>query len=193
MHTTAQVPPVMVGPSPDDPPGCCVPGCSEAEAPGAFGVCHQHRRQELEAQASSDQAHDIELEVALCRLEAEAEDRAQAERIAELRRQRERETWAHDRQRHDRRVAGVLRAILRQFEDDIANGRDRNGALTGAAWAVGRLVAGGEVAEDRGRLELLDMARAVGLHEAEALGVIRRRFAAARKSPRILEHRQRAA
>jgi len=195
MHKSAPpVPPGKIGPAPDaeHQKECGVPGCSASPGPGTCGVCAEHRAQELEAQLDADQLLALEVELAVIRGEEAQAERQQAERLAELRRERERSTWARDRDVHEKRVAGVMRAVLRQFEADIANGRDRNGALTGAAWAVGRLVAGGEVAEESGRAELLDMAAAVALSEHEARGVIRRRFAAAQKSPRMLEHRRAA-
>ena len=195
MHKPAQsVPPGKIGLTPDaeHPKECGVPGCSASLGPSTCGVCAEHRAQELAAQCDADQLLALDVELAVIRGEEAQAERQHAERLAELRRERERSTWARDRDVHERRVAGVMRAVLHQFEADIANGRERNGALLGAAWAVGRLVAGGEVAEESGRAELLDMAAAVGLPKGEARGVIRRRFAAARKSPRILEDRRAA-
>lgn len=180
----------MVGPASDELSGTCmVPGCSRRQGFAAGGVCNEHREQELEAASSVAQLYALEVELERIRRDEELENARRAERLAELRRQRERETWARDRELHERRVAGVLRAILRGFEADVERGRDRNSSLMGAAWAVGRLVAGGEVEEGRGRDELLDMARAVGIPPGEARGVIRRRFAKAANAPRILEER----
>lgn len=180
----------MVTRAPDELPGACnVPGCTRPHGVATGGVCDEHRAEELEAAASVAQLYELELELERIQRDEELKNQRQAERLAELMRERERSSWGQDRELHERRVAGVLRAILGGFEADVGRGRSRNEALTGAAWAVGRLVAGGEVEEDRGRAELLSVARAAEIPELEATGVIRRRFAAARKAPRVLEER----
>jgi len=156
---------------------CAVPRCQEL--PVTFGVCSAHW---LEADEAAHGAERIEDELRQIRAdEAAAEDR----RLVELERARARRPAFDD----SRKADGILNKICDRYWNDAAKG-GRNNALAGAAWAAGRLVAGGELPEKPTTERLVTEAVASGLSWREAMDVVRGQFRHAAKSPRVLERSQ---
>ena len=169
--------------------GCGVPGCDNPADPAAFGVCLEHRAEELGAERNQvfgrtydDLIHEWRT-VELDKLEH------MRKIAAEARRKREQQWW---RDTSYRRGRAVLMLIVKKFGEEVAQGRGRNEALTAAAWATGRLVAGREIEGGDAWAELTIAAKEVGLKPGEARGVIRRQFAKARQQPRVLAERRAA-
>ena len=143
-----------------------------------FGVCSAHW---LEADEAAHGAERIEDELRQIRAdEAAAEDR----RLVDLERARARRPAFDD----SRKADGILNKICDRYWNDAAKG-GRNNALAGAAWAAGRLVAGGELPEKPTTERLVTEAVASGLPRSEAMDVVRGQFRHAAKSPRVLTHR----
>jgi len=155
---------------------CHVPHC-HADAL-LQGVCQEHW---IEADEAAHGAERIEAELAAIRADAAAE----AHRVRQL------VTAAASRRNpmhgHDR-AQRILDAIITRFYSDAAQG-GRNNALAGAAWAAGRLVAGGELPEKPTTERLVTEAVASGLSWREAMDVVRGQFRHAAKSPRVLERK----
>lgn len=171
------------------PTECGVPSCDNPAHPCAWGVCLEHRSEEVAAQRNLDFGRDYDDMIHEFRRAEADEARRLQQQAAERLKQRKREPWSDSSDRHGR---AILRQIIQQFGEDVRSGRSRNEALVAASWAAGRLVAGHELGEADTRRDLLDAARAVDLPEHEARGVIRRRFVAAQKQPRVLEDRRAA-
>jgi len=155
---------------------CSVPQCHADVA--MQGVCSAHW---LEADEAANGAEQIEDELRQIRADgAAAEDR----RLVEIERARARRPAFDD----SRKADGILNKICDRYWNDAAQG-GRNNALAGAAWAAGRLVAGGELEEKAAGQRLVTEAVASGLPLREAMDVVRGQFRHAEKSPRMLTHR----
>ena len=87
------------------------------------------------------------------------------------------------------RVQRIVDAIVSRFWSEASEESGRNQALAGAAWAIGRLVAGGEVADDQARAMLIAEGVKAGLPWAEARDTVAGQMRRARVNPRVLERR----
>ena len=156
---------------------CAVPECQELSV--TFGVCQAHW---LEADEAVHGADRIEAELRAVRAE---------EAVAEERRARELEAARARRAMAPADNAGerILDRIVDKFWNEAAQA-GRNNALAGAAWAAGRLVAGGELEREPTVRRLVTDGVAAGLPLREALGVVRGQVARAKTKPRVLEHSQ---
>lgn len=154
---------------------CGVPSCEERVV--LEGVCSAHW---LEADEAVNGAARCEAAI----LEQRAVDQARAqkdrERVKEAARMR---VLDKDRDRGDR----VLTKIVERFWAEAGAESGRNRALAGAAWAAGRLVAGGELNEDSVTRDLVAEGVAAGLPAHEAKYVVARQMQRARAQPRALE------
>ena len=153
---------------------CAVPQCEEQET--MEGVCTAHW---LEADEAVHGATRIEAAIAEQREVDQAraaEDREQLKEAARLR--------ALDPQ-HDR-VDRVLGKIVERFWQEASSESGRNRALAGAAWAAGRLVAGGELDEARAVQVLVHEGHASGLPSHECTYVVKKQITRARTRPRAL-------
>jgi hypothetical protein len=81
----------------------------------------------------------------------------------------------------------VLDGELHQLR--TATSGTRNHSLNRAAFAIGQIVAGGELDERHARLELLNAALAIGLPEPEARQTLDSGFRAGTREPRSAPHR----
>jgi hypothetical protein len=81
----------------------------------------------------------------------------------------------------------VLHGELEQLRTTTPGTRNR--ALNRAAFAVGQIVAGGELNERHARLELLGAALAIGLPEPEARQTLDSGFTAGAREPRSAPRR----
>ena len=81
----------------------------------------------------------------------------------------------------------LLRGELNQLR--LAKAGSRNHSLNRAAFAVGQVVAGGELEEAHARSELLRLALSIGLPEPEARQTIDSGFTAGAREPRSAPHR----
>ncbi len=155
---------------------CHVPHCP-ADAT-MQGVCSSHW---LEADEANHGADRLEAELRQVRADEQAAERR---RIALLKEASRRRTVNPSDQRAER----ILDAIVSRFYQE-ATDAGRNNALAGAAWAAGRLVAGGELAEKPAADRLVTEGVAAGLPWREAKEVVRGQFRHATKNPRVLERR----
>jgi len=142
------------------------------------GVCSAHW---LEADEAAHGAERIEAELLAIRSEA---------LVAEERRQRELEEARARRavDPFDRPGEKILNRIVDRFWADAAQG-GRNNALAGAAWAAGRLVAGGELGQEETTRRLVTEATQAGLPWREAQDVVRGQIARAKAKPRVLKRK----
>jgi hypothetical protein len=153
---------------------CAVPSCQQPTT--MEGVCTAHWLEADEAvngAARLDAAIAEQHEVDQARA---AEDRERLKEAARLR--------ALDPQ-HDR-VDRVLDKIVERFWQEASAESGRNRALAGAAWAAGRLVAGGELDEARAVQVLVHEGHASGLPSHECTYVVKKQIARARTRPRAL-------
>jgi hypothetical protein len=155
---------------------CHVPNC-HADAI-MQGVCSSHWLQADEATRGADR-----LEAEMRQVRAD-EDAAERRRIALLKEAARRRAVNPS----DRRAERILDAIVARFYQE-ATDAGRNNALAGAAWAAGRLVAGGELAEKTAADRLVAEGVAAGLPAREAKDVVRGQFRHATRNPRVLERR----
>ena len=154
---------------------CAVPLCEEQVT--MEGVCSAHWLEADEVahgaarlDAALEEAHQLQRE-------KERRERAHLERMARLR------ELAPDRDRQDR----VFRRIVDKFWQEAAGESGRNRALAGAAWAAGRLVAGGELDGAEVTNTLISEGERCGLPHHEAKYVVTRQMERARQRPRALE------
>lgn len=155
---------------------CAVPLCPMDAV--MQGVCSSHW---LEADEAAHGAERIAQElIQICADEAAAEVR-RLQMLEQARRNRP----AFD---DSRKAEAILNKICDRYWNDSAQG-GRNNALAGAAWAAGRLVAGGELPEKSTTERLVTEAVASGLPWREAMDVVRGQFRHAAKSPRVLERK----
>ena len=140
------------------------------------GVCSSHW---LEADEAVNGA---------ARLDAAIAEQREVERVRALEdRERLKETArlrALDPQRD--RVDRVLDKIVERFWREASAESGRNRALAGAAWAAGRLVAGGELDEARAVQVLVHEGHASGLPSHECTYVVKKQITRARTRPRAL-------
>jgi len=155
---------------------CAVPRCQELSV--TAGVCAAHW---IEADEAAHGADRIRQELARARADEAAEEVRRAEMLEQARRRRP----AFD---ESRKADGILNRICDRYWNDAGQG-GRNNALAGAAWAAGRLVAGGELEEKETVQRLVTEAVASGLPLREAMDVVRGQFRHAAKSPRVLERK----
>lgn len=141
------------------------------------GVCSAHW---LEADEAAHGADHIDAELLAVRAEeAQAEERRQRE----LEAARARRAVAPPDNAGER----ILDRIVDRFWNDAGSGR--NNALAGAAWAAGRLVAGGELEREPTVRRLVTDGVAAGLPLREALDVVRGQIDRAKAQPRVLERK----
>jgi hypothetical protein len=155
---------------------CAVPRCQELSV--TAGVCSAHW---LEADEAAHGADRIEQEMRQARAEEAAEEARRLAMLEQARRSRP----AFDAKRS---AEAILNKICDRYWNDAGQG-GRNNALAGAAWAAGRLVAGGELEEKETVQRLVTEAVASGLPLREAMDVVRGQFRHAAKSPRVLERK----
>lgn len=170
---------------------CHVPGCPEPpERVLPDGLCHKHRAAEIAARAQADWQHQQDYEEAFPEVRAERERRERAER--EARRARVLTEIAGRRFDGDGTPYGVaaLGGIVRDLSRTPEGGR--NDALTRAAFRVGGLVAGGELAPACAIRALREAGRAMDLPEHEVRYVTRRAFDAGLQRPRSAPERRAA-
>ena len=156
---------------------CTVPRCQQLSV--TAGVCSGHW---LEADEAAHGAERIDQELALIHREgreAKARQLEQLKAAAALREMRP----------ETDRVQRIVDAIVSRFWSEAAEDSGRNQALAGAAWAIGRLVAGGEVADDQARALLIAEGVKAGLPWAEARDTVAGQMRRARANPRVLERR----
>lgn len=154
---------------------CAVPECQELSV--AAGVCSAHW---LEADEAAHGADRIDAELLAIRAEeAQAEERRQRE----LEAARARRAMAPPDNAGER----ILDRIVDKFWNEAGAGR--NNALAGAAWAAGRLVAGGELEREPTVRRLVTDGVAAGLPLREALDVVRGQMDRAKTKPRVLERK----
>ena len=156
---------------------CAVPHCTEQMV--MQGVCSAHW---LEADEAAHGADRIEAELVAIREEHAAAE-ARARQIAAER--------ARLRPAFDSGAAGqrILDAICSRFWQEVSGGAGRNQALSGAAWAAGRLVAGGELTDATARDTLIAQGVQAGLPWREAADVVRGQIKRAEVKPRVLERK----
>jgi hypothetical protein len=142
------------------------------------GVCSSHW---LEADEATCGADRLEAELRQVRADEQAAERR---RIALLKEASRRRTVNPSDQRAER----ILDAIVSRFYQE-ATDAGRNNALAGAAWAAGRLVAGGELQPEDTLNRLVSEGVAAGLPLREARDVVRGQFRHAEKNPRVLTQR----
>lgn len=155
---------------------CAVPDCTAAVV--MTGVCSLHWL-EAEYGALAGDLRGFHIEVLRARAEeaaAEQQARQRARELAQLRSFDSRE-----------RGAGIFNAICSRYWQEVSEGAGRNQALSGAAWAAGRLVAGGELGEAHARDTLIDHGVQAGLPATEATDVVRGQMKRAASRPRVLE------
>lgn len=154
---------------------CAVPRCQELSV--TAGVCSAHW---LEADEAAHGADRIEAELIAIRAEeAQAEERRQRE----LEAARARRAVAPPDNAGER----ILDRIVDKFWNEAGAGR--NNALAGAAWAAGRLVAGGELEREPTVRRLVTDGVAAGLPLREALDVVRGQIDRAKTKPRVLDRK----
>ena len=154
---------------------CAVPSCQELSV--MTGVCSAHW---LEADETAHGADNIEDELRRVRAE---ELEADARRVEMLR------AAAAARQVRPQadRVQRIVDAIVNKFWQEASGESGRNQALAGAAWAVGRLAAGGEVSEETVRQMLIAEGVKAGLPWPEARDTVAGQMRRARTQPRVLQ------
>ncbi len=158
---------------------CAVPRCSEDAV--MQGVCSGHW---LEADEAVYGAERLEAELIAAREDAlRAEESQNAE--LEMARQRRQRAAADP---FDRPGERILNRIVDRFWADAGQG-GRNNALAGAAWAAGRLVAGGELQHEETVRRLVLEATQAGLPWREAQDVVRGQVSRAKEKPRVLERK----
>lgn len=157
---------------------CAVPDCTAEVV--MTGVCSAHW---LEAEYAALSADLRGFHHEILRARAEEQDRERRQ-IEEASRARQRRDFAAD----DRAADRILDRICDRFWTDAADG-GRNNALAGAAWAAGRLVAGGELEHDATLNRLVTEATAAGLPWREARDVARGQMHRAKGNPRVLERK----
>lgn len=156
---------------------CDAPHCTEPMV--MQGLCSAHW---LEADEAAHGADRIEAELMAIREEHAAAE-ARARQIAAER--------ARLRPAFDSGAAGqrILDAICSRFWQEVSGGAGRNQALSGAAWAAGRLVAGGELSATTARDTLTAAGVEAGLPWREAQDVVRGQIKRAEVKPRVLERK----
>lgn len=157
---------------------CAVPDCTAAVV--MTGVCSLHWL-EAEYGALAGDLRGFHLEVLRSRadeLAAEQEARQRARELAQLRSFDSRE-----------RGTGIFDAICSRYWQEVSEGAGRNHALSAAAWAAGRLVAGGELGEAHARDTLIAHGVQAGLPHREAADVVRGQMKRAASRPRVLERK----
>jgi len=143
------------------------------------GVCSAHW---LEVDEAAHGAERIEQELALIHRENRQAEARQLERLKDAAALRKIRPEAD-------RVQRIVDAIVTRFWAEAAEDSGRNQALAGAAWAIGRLVAGGEVADEKARALLIAEGVKAGLPWAEARDTVAGQMRRARANPRVLERR----
>ncbi len=143
------------------------------------GVCSAHWLEADEAAHGADRL-DAEL-VAIRQEHAAAEGRAR-----QIAAERVRQRPAFDSGAAGQRILG---AICSRFWQEVSGGAGRNQALSGAAWAAGRLVAGGELSAATARDTLIAAGTQAGLPWREAADVVRGQVKRAEAKPRVLERK----
>ena len=156
---------------------CAVPNCQQP--PAMEGVCSAHW---LEADEAVNGATRLYAAIAEQRAVDLAREEKARERVAEAARLR-----AMDPQRD--RLDAVFRQIVERFWQEASAESGRNRALAGAAWAAGRLVAGGELDENTVSRDLVAEGVAAGLPVHEAKYVVGKQIQRARRQPRALERK----
>ena len=141
------------------------------------GLCSAHW---LEADEAAHGAERIEAEIVAIRREHAAAEFWARENAAERARLRPAFGSGAAGQR-------IFDAICSRFWREVSGGAGRNQALSGAAWAAGRLVAGGELAAITARDTLITAGVDVGLPWREASDVVRGQIKRAEVRPRALE------
>jgi FKBP-type peptidyl-prolyl cis-trans isomerase (trigger factor) len=143
------------------------------------GVCSAHW---LEADEAARGAERIEHELRQVHAEQAESKVRQAQMLREAARLR-------TLQPETDRVQRILEKIVARFWSEAAEESGRNQALAGAAWAVGRLVAGGELAEAEAVQRMVAEGTQAGLPAHEADYVVRQQVRRARVKPRVLERK----
>ncbi len=156
---------------------CDVPHCTEQMV--MQGVCSAHW---LEADEAAHGADRLDAELVAIREEHAAAE-ARAREVAAER--------ARLRPAFDSGAVGqrILDAICSRFWQEVSGGAGRNQALSGAAWAAGRLVAGGELSATTARDTLIAQGVQAGLTWREAADVVRGQIKRAEVKPRVLERK----
>lgn len=154
---------------------CAAPHCTEDTV--MQGVCSAHW---LEADEAAHGADRIDAELLAIR-EGHAAAEIRAREVAAER--------ARLRPAFESGAAGqrILDAICSRFWQEVSGGAGRNQALSGAAWAAGRLVAGGELSAATARDTLTAAGVEAGLPWREAADVVRGQIKRAEVKPRVLE------
>jgi hypothetical protein len=155
---------------------CAVPSCHELSVTTC--VCSAHW---LEADEAAHGAQRIEAELLAIRTEQAAADERRARELDAARARRPLNA-------DDRAGERILDRIVDKFWNDAAQA-GRNNALAGAAWAAGRLVAGGELEREATVRRLVTDGVAAGLPMREALDVVRGQISRAKAKPRVLERK----
>lgn len=167
---------------------CFVPGCRGEVV--VAGLCTRHEAELVDRTRWSAPEH-LERRAELARVNPDAttdEVRQQVEHeLGELEQQRRAQearerlaTLADHGDRLERYSAAAIRGVVERFLEDVAKGEGRNVALTGAAYAIGRITGG--TGHD-GAPELREAALATGLPEREADDVIRRQTRKGQANP----------
>ena len=156
---------------------CGVPWCEGVVA--LEGVCSSHW---LEADEAVHGAARLDAAIAEQRAVDEAAAERNRQRVAEAARLR---ALVPDTDRVER----VFALIVGKFWQEAGSESGRNRALAGAAWAAGRLVAGGELDEARVVGTLVAEGVAAGLPARECEYVVGQQVRRARSRPRALERK----
>jgi len=156
---------------------CGVPWCEEQVT--IEDVCSAHW---LEADEVAHGVARINAAIAEQRAVDLAREEKAREQVAEAARLR-----AMDPQRD--RLDAVFRKIVERFWQEAGAESGRNRALAGAAWAAGRLVAGGELDESTVSRDLVAEGVAAGLPAHEAKYVVAKQIQRARRQPRALQRK----
>lgn len=156
---------------------CAVPDCAAEVV--MTGVCSGHW---LEADEAAHGADNIEDELRRIRAEELEADARRVQQLREAARLRELAPQTD-------RVQRVMQAIVARFWQEAGDESGRNRALAGAAWAAGRLAAGGELTEDEVVQRLIAEGTSAGLSARECDYVVRSQVRRARKNPRVLQRR----
>lgn len=118
------------------------------------------------------------------------ESRGIVARQAQVQRKRlERAAKLRELDRQEDRQDRVFARIVEKFWQQAGEESGRNRALAGAAWAAGRLVAGGELDGQRVTDTLIAEGERAGLPHHEAKYVVTQQVRRARSQPRALERK----
>lgn len=164
---------------------CAVPGCDEPSRHVdvddlGTAMCRAHRAREALAAVMVGAWREDDLDDALPgRARAREEERLRAAREALARLDTSGWPDADGSRYGQAAMAGILRDLVREASEG-----GRNCALTRASFRAGRLVGGGELAEDAAGRCLSYAADRMGLSERERRSVIRRALRAGMLAPR---------